>query len=259
MMILANTPVGTYYRDRRAGTFQEFCVVPQHTVLPLPSSITTESGACLGVAALTAAMTLWKWLKVPMPTFTSDKTAHPKHILIWGGSAVTGQFAVQLTSQSGLSVIAVTSAKTKPLVERLGAPHVLARDGKSNDQIVAEIRAITGDDLVLAIDIVGNTTGACCLEALSKTKAGVLAPLAFLKEGQVVPDNIAIAPVEMKRFIIEMGNRVYAEELNRLMTSGLMVMPEIEVLNGGLDDIQEGLEMLKRGDMNGRKLVVRIS
>lgn len=65
--------------------------------------------------------------------------------------------------------------------------------------------------------------------------------------------------VEVKRFIIEQGNRVYAEESNRLMTSGWVVMPEIEILNRGLDDIQEGLEMLKRGDMNGRKLVVRIS
>lgn len=254
---------GTYYRDRRAGTFQEFCVVPQHTVLPLPSTLSTESGACLGVAALTAAMTLWKWLKVPMPTHEPTTTitaapASPKHILVWGGSAVTGQFVVQLAHQSGLSVIAITSRKTAPLVSGLGAARVLARDGKTNDALVAEIRAITGDDLVLAVDIVGNTTGACCLQALSTTKAGVLAPLAFLRDGQAVPRNVTIAPVEMKRFIIEQGNRVYAEELNRLITLGALVMPEIEVLDGGLEAVEAGLEMLKSGDMNGRKLVVKI-
>lgn len=209
-------------------------------------------------------MTLWRWLGVPMPTLnstahTTDISSTPKHILIWGGSAVTGQFAIQLARQSGLCVIAVTSAKTKPLVERLGAEHVIARDGKTNDEIVADIRAITGDDLTLAIDIVGITTGACCLKALSTTKLSTLAPLAFLKDGEVVPENVTIAPIEMKKFIIELGNKMYAEDLNRLITEGTVAIPEIEVLNGGLEMVEEGLEMLKKGDMNGRKLVVNIA
>ncbi|KAK3655752.1 hypothetical protein LTR56_003401 [Elasticomyces elasticus] len=249
----------TYYRDRRAGTFQEFCVVPQHTVLPLPTRLDFNAGACLGVAALTAAMTLWKWLAVEMPS-ARPKTAAtpPRHILIWGGSTVTGQFAIQFANRSGLSVIAVTSAKTRCLAERLGAANVITRDHKTNDEIVAEIRAITGDDLTMAIDIVGNTTGSSCLQALSATKASTLAPLAFLKDGEQIPENVTIAPIEMKRFIIEEGNRKYAEELNRLVGDGSVSIPEIEVLHG-LEMVQEGLEMLKRGDMNGRKLVVRVA
>ncbi|KAK5681100.1 hypothetical protein LTS10_006861 [Elasticomyces elasticus] len=249
----------TYYKDRRAGTFQEFCVVPQHTVLPLPARLDFNAGACLGVAALTAAMTLWKWLAVEMPS-PHPKTAvtSSRHILIWGGSTVTGQFAIQFAHRSGLSVVAVTSAKTRCLAERLGAAHVILRDHKTNDEIVAEIRAITGDDLTMAIDIVGNTTGASCLQALSATKASTLAPLAFLKDGEQIPENVTIAPIEMKRFIIEEGNREYAEELNRLVGDGSVSIPEIEVLHG-LEMVEEGLEMLKRGDMNGRKLVVRVA
>jgi len=63
----------------------------------------------------------------------------------------------------------------------------------------------------------------------------------------------------MKRFIIESGNRKYAEDLNRLIAEGSVAIPEIEVLDGGLERIEEGLEMLKRGDMNGKKLVVKIA
>ncbi|KAK4908254.1 hypothetical protein LTR49_022809 [Elasticomyces elasticus] len=217
-----------------------------------------NAGACLGVAALTAAMTLWKWLAVVMPSAQPKTATPPQHILIWGGSTVTGQFAIQFAHRSGLSVIAVTSAKTRCLAERLGAAHVITRDHKTNDEIVAEVRAITGDELTMAIDIVGNATGASCLQALSATEASTLAPLAFLKDGEQIPESVTIAPVEMKRFIIEEGNRKYAEELNRLVGDGSVSMPEIEVLHG-LEKIEEGLEMLKRGDMNGRKLVVRVA
>ncbi|KAK3046900.1 hypothetical protein LTR09_011651 [Extremus antarcticus] len=254
----------TYYRDRRAGTFQEFCVVPQHTVLPLPPRLSFDAGACLGVAALTAAMTLWKWLHVTVPisfseAHTTAASAGPRHILIWGGSTVTGQFAIQLARHSGLSVIAVTSEKTATLAARLGAEHVITRDHRTNDEIAAAVRAIAEDDLTLAIDIVGNTTGACCLTALSTTRPGVLAPLAFLKDAEVIPQNVSIAPVEMKRFIIEDGNRLYAEALNRLVGSGVVTVPEVEVLHGGLQRVEEGLQTLKRGDLSGRKLVVRIA
>ncbi|OQO02551.1 hypothetical protein B0A48_12079 [Cryoendolithus antarcticus] len=255
----------TYYRDRRAGTFQEVCVVPQHTVLPLPESLSFESGACLGVAALTAAMTLWKWLAANMPASairSSLIVAHDsepsRYILIWGGSTITGQFAIQLAKLSGLQVITVTSAKTRSLAERLGAAHVIVRDHKSNEDVIAEIRAITGDSLDLAIDIVGNATAASCLQGLSSSAPSALAALAFLKDGQDVPSNVTVAPVEMKRFIIETDNRMYAEKLIQLIGEGTVLLPDIEVLGGGLASIEQGLSVLRAGDMGGRKLVVQM-
>jgi NADPH:quinone reductase-like Zn-dependent oxidoreductase len=203
-------------------------------------------------------MTLWKWLGVPMPGTTTSLQTVPQHILIWGGSASTGQFATQFAVESGLSVIAITSAKTKPLVERLGAQHVIARDGKSNDDILNEIRAIVGDDLTLAIDMVGNDTAAYCIKALSTTKPSILAPLAFLKAGEEIPTNVTVADVEMKRFVIEQGNEKYGAMLNELISGGKLSIPEILVLEGGLEKIQEGLDMQKKGDLAGRKLIVRI-
>lgn len=83
--------------------------------------------------------------------------------------------------------------------------------------------------------------------------------MAFLKDTEVIPQNVSIAPVEMKRFIIEDGNRLYAEALNRLVGSGVVTVPEVEVLHGGLQRVEEGLQTLKRGDLSGRKLVVRIA
>lgn len=171
---------------------------------------------------------------------------------------MTGQFAIQFAALSGYHVVAVTSSKTKPLAERLGAEHVISRDRKSNEEIVAEIRFICGDDLTKAIDIVGNETGAACIKALSTTKPSLLAPLAFLKQGEVVPANVRILDVEMKRFVLDPASRMYAEHLNWLIDEGMVHIPATEVLSGGLSRIEEGLDMLKSGDMGGKKLIVKI-
>lgn len=286
----------TYYRDVRAGAFQRYVIVPQHTVLPIPPNISFEEASCLGVAGLTAAMTLWKWMKVPMPgEVTLEGLPTPPQspeelwdgygtpflstplsawsqenpdewILIWGGSTITGQFATQLAKLSNLKAITVTSARTASLSKSLGAEHVIVRDGLSPSDIIAEIECVTKGHIAYAIDIVGETTAALVLQALSsdpqrKVLSGrqvPFAPLAFMKSGQEVPDTVQVENVEMKRFILDTESDKYAWEMNRLLEAGQLRLPELEVLDGGLEAIPAALELLRKGDMGGRKLVVRI-
>lgn len=187
-----------------------------------------------------------------------DSPVTRRYILVWGGSTVTGQFAIQLALLSGLEVVAVTSAKTKQRVQSLGARHVITRDGKSNAAILADVRVIVDDELTLAIDLVGSETATYCLSALSQSKPAILAPLAFLQDGEPVPANVALANVEMKRFVVQEGNKVYAETLNRLVERGQLIFPELELLSGGLEQIESGLSRLKMGDMGGKKIIVTI-
>jgi hypothetical protein len=72
----------------------------------------------------------------------------------------------------------------------------------------------------------------------------------------VVPSNVKVETVEMKQFVLDPTSRVHALELGNLIEDGSMKLPNIDVLEGGLDSIQAGLERLKKGDMQGRKLVV---
>jgi NADPH:quinone reductase-like Zn-dependent oxidoreductase len=246
---------GTYYKDRRAGCFQSFVTVPAHTVLPLPKGLGFDNAACLGVAGLTAAMTLWRWLGVPMSPSPSSSTE--KYLLIWGGSTITGQFAIQIAQRCGIKVLAVTSEKTSSLASTLGAS-VVTRDGKTGEEIVKEIRSIGGDNITRAIDLVGTTTASCCLLALSMSKPCLFAPLAMISSKAIVPSNVKVETVEMKQFVLNPENRVYALELNRLVEEGKLVLPSVDVLEGGLDVITVGLERLKGGDMRGRKMVVRM-
>ncbi|KAI0880628.1 GroES-like protein [Annulohypoxylon maeteangense] len=246
----------TYYKDVRAGCFQEFVVVPSHTVLPIPSNIPFEAAACLGVAALTASMTLWKWLDVP--TQPSTDRIGEQWLLIWGGSTVTGQFATQIASLSGIKVITVNSTETRELSERLGASHAVVRDGKTDEQVVDEIRAITAGRITRAIDLVGPKTAALSLSAVSKDEPVHFAPLAMISSSQAIPENVVVHTVEMKQFVLDKTNVRYTEELGRLLENDKIVLPELHLIEGGLHSVEGGLEMLKKGNLKGKKLVVRM-
>ncbi|KAJ5901927.1 hypothetical protein N7495_002455 [Penicillium taxi] len=250
----------TYYRDVRAGCFQKYVVVPAHTVSHVPKGMTMASAACLGVPALTAAMTLWKWLNVPLPSESSGQVEQLKDewLLIWGGSTSTGQFATQFAAISGLKVITVNSQSTKALSEKLGATHVVVRDGKSDSELVEEIRLVTNGDITRAIDLVSSKTAAISLQAVSQESPVHFAPLALMSSSQVVPGNVSAHTVEMKQYVLDSTNKGYADELNKIMSEGKIEMPEILHIEGGLEAVPAGLDILKKGNMGGKKLVAKI-
>jgi len=254
--VLRSVDTGTYYRDIRSGCFQQFVIAPRHTVKPIPSNLSFESAACLGVCGLTAAMTLWKWLDVPMHESRNPPPTTPEYLPVWGGSSITGQFIIQMAAYGGLEVIAVASQRTKTLVHNLGARYVITRDGKSNKQIVAEIKSIGGDNIFKAIDVVGPETSAHCMTALSTSSPVLFAPLSFLPKDTFVPAHVNVQNVEMKSYVLDKSSKVYADHLNMLLEQNEITAPALEVLSGGLAVIEEGLKMQKQGDRGGLKLVV---
>lgn len=123
---------------------------------------------------------------------------------------------------------------------------------------MAEIRSIAGDNITKAIDLVGTKTANFCLEAMSTQKQGIFAPLAMISSKAIIPANIRVETVGMKQFVLNANSRIYALELNRLVEAGHIKLPDIHVLEGGLDVVTDGLERLKEGDMAGKKMVVKM-
>ena len=232
----------------------------------MSSNLSFEESATLGVAGLTAAMTLWRWLSVPEPSVASIPDAprstttrgDDEWLLRWGGAATTGQFAIQLAHLSGMKTICVASAQTSSLCVSLGATHVVARDGKSAEDIIAEIRAVTGDNITAALDLVGSETAAHCLKAVSQSRNVLFAPLAMMSKNTPVPANVSVETVEMKRFVLDADNAVYAQRLNALVQAGQIKVPALEVIEGGFGAIEEGLRRVKNGNRSGKKLVVTV-
>lgn len=260
--------LGTYYKDIRAGCFQEYVVVPEHTVSIISDGMTFESAACLGVGALTAAMTLWKWLDVPMPSNVPvpagqpampDDSSNSEYTVIWGGGSVTGQFATQMLAKAGMKSIIICSRMSEPLLRERGATHIITRNGKTDDELVEEIMAVGEDKISRAIDLVGAETAQSCVKVFSKTAPSLFAPLAMMEPEQNMAGNVRILNIEMKRFVLDESSAIYAQELNALVASGDLQLPELDILYGGLDQVEEGLRRLKKGNLKGCKLVVSMN
>ncbi|CAK7224429.1 hypothetical protein SBRCBS47491_005548 [Sporothrix bragantina] len=251
----------TYYKDRRAGCFQGLVIVPQHTVFPIPATLDFCTAACLGVAGVTAAMTLWQWLNVSMeaaaPSETADTKEDKEVLLVWGGSTVTGQFAIQLAAQAGLEVVAVCSTATEALVRSRGATHVVTYTGKTDMHVIGEILCCAGGRLTRAIDLVGAKTAKLVLQVIAASGRTVdFAPLAFMSSKDVVPVNAKVHTVEIKQFVLNEASGVYGQRLNELVASGAVKLPAVRVLEGGLAAVEQGLAMVKEGNLDGKKLVV---
>jgi hypothetical protein len=114
---------------------------------------------------------------------------------------------------------------------------------------------MAGDDVTMGVDLVGAKSAVATLKCLSTTRTAQFAPLAWAPKVEV-GDNIETLNVEMKQFVLNPASAVYAAQLTRLVEEGEIRLPEIEVLSGGLEVVEQGLERLKRGDMAGKKLVV---
>ncbi|KAK5173988.1 uncharacterized protein LTR77_001067 [Saxophila tyrrhenica] len=250
----------TYYRDRRAGCFQDLVVAPEHTVIPMPRGVSFEGAASLGVCGLTAAMTIWKWFEVPMHRRrqTRSSSRDDRFALIWGGSTITGQFAIQIAAEAGFKVIAVASERTQRKLLDLGAHHVVARDGKSLAAIASEIERIGEDKIVLGIDLASPETAAVGVACLSKSQSARFAPLAMPSPPIDAPENVEIVNVEMKRFVLDPTSKQYAVRLASLVGQGRVKLPKVVALAGGLQDVEAGLRRIRGGDMGGSKLVVRM-
>ena len=121
---------GGYAGPGRAfGTAAEFIAVPATQVSKLPDNVTFEEGACLGVPLRTSHRAVF-----------ADGPIENKLILVQGAGGVVGNFAVQLASQFGATVIATAGSKER-MSHALdaGAHHVVNRHDLSFKKEIMEI------------------------------------------------------------------------------------------------------------------------
>jgi NADPH2:quinone reductase len=119
------------YVGRPFGTAAEYVVVPAANAVPLPPSVDLDTGAGLGVPALTAHRCLF-----------ADGPLQGRTVLVQGGGGGVGHPAIQLARWAGARVIATVSRpEQEALAREAGAQVVVNR--KTADTVEA-VRAATG-------------------------------------------------------------------------------------------------------------------
>jgi NADPH2:quinone reductase len=135
--------------QRADGTAQEFVVLPERQVVRLPSDVSLDVGASLGIPALTAHRCLT--VSELGPHRLAPNALAGKAVLVAGGAGAVGHAAIQLARWAGGRVITTVSGDEKAdLARAAGADHVV--NYRSPDA-VDQIRRLVPDGIDIVVEV----------------------------------------------------------------------------------------------------------
>jgi NADPH2:quinone reductase len=140
--------------QRADGTAQEFALLPESTIVPLPDSVSFDVGASLGVPAMTAHRTLTA--REGGPEELAPGALSGSVVLVAGGAGAVGHAAIQLAVWAGASVLSTVSSPEKAaLAAAAGAHHVI---DYTTEDVSTRVRnlAPSGVDVIVEVNAIAN-------------------------------------------------------------------------------------------------------
>jgi NADPH2:quinone reductase len=133
-------------RGRAFGTAAEYVAISSEHAVSLPETASFETGACLGIAGMTAHRCLFQ-----------DGGIQGQTVLVAGGAGAVGQAAIQLARWGGARVVATVSrAEQEKVAREAGADLVVNRKaGDPAERIKAFTRG-AGLDRVVEVAFEAN-------------------------------------------------------------------------------------------------------
>jgi NADPH:quinone reductase-like Zn-dependent oxidoreductase len=143
---------GTMFSRGQRGSMADTVCVRDDQVVHAPASVSNDVAGCLGVVGATAKVSLVDVGRLP----------RGGRVLVLGASGGVGQLVVGLAKRAHeATVVGVCSARNAPLVQGLGADHVI--DYGAGDPLAAAA-AFAPFDVV--VDCAGGYDGAACRRLL---------------------------------------------------------------------------------------------
>jgi NADPH:quinone reductase-like Zn-dependent oxidoreductase len=231
---------------RAFGTAAEFVVVPSGQAVRLANNVPFETGASLGVPAMTAHRCLF-----------ADGDLRGKRVFVQGGAGAVGNAAILLAKWAGAWVAASVSRDEQADVARAAGADLVVN--RHTDDVPVAIRSATdghGVNRIVDVDISANIdTAIACL-----ARDGVVS--AYSTESPQARLSIPFFPALLGGFAFrfvyvytmpETAMREAAEEVSACAASGAYV-PKIAVTLG-LDRIAEAHELQESGKTVGKILI----
>jgi NADPH2:quinone reductase len=135
------------------GSCATFVTAPASMLVPIPEGINFEDGACLPVAALTAAGLARVW---PLKG---------REAVVWGAAGSVGRMLVAILAGQQVEVIGIASGKRADAVRAAGAIHVIDR---AVEDVREAVHGYTGGRGVAAVfDPIGAATCKTSLQLLA--------------------------------------------------------------------------------------------
>eukprot|EP01119_Soliformovum_irregulare_P022486 TRINITY_DN7701_c0_g2_i3.p1 TRINITY_DN7701_c0_g2~~TRINITY_DN7701_c0_g2_i3.p1 ORF type:complete len:329 (-),score=90.15 TRINITY_DN7701_c0_g2_i3:41-1027(-) len=240
----------SYAYGSQASTFQTHTLASAVSVQRLPSNITLEEGATIGLGSGSAAGGLFVNLGLSVPS--SDPSPKDEILLVWGASSSVGSYSVQIAHLLGYRVFATSSPKFFDAIKQIGAEKVF--DYRAPD-VVDQIKS-AADGKIFAV-----------LDAISE-KETVQKSAEILGKGKLVtslPSDLKIPDIEISMLwgngVLLPGNeekRSFYPWFNKHLESGkVKIFPPPVLVGHGLEALDGALDKHKAG-VSGQKLIVQL-
>ncbi|KAH6867860.1 chaperonin 10-like protein [Thelonectria olida] len=251
---------GLMTRDPANSSFQIYPVATDSLIAPIPDSMSFERAVVLPLAISTACAGLYPkdQLNLPLPSATKPER-NGKTVLIWGGASSVGATAIQLAVASGTTVITTASPANNEFVKSLGASVVF--DYRSTTLVEDITNALKKTDFVGVYDAIGEDSSFNAVAAiLARIQKKV--PIA-----SVLPSNTTaefFAPVYVVAFDIikepnqHIGEWIWKSFIPEALANGsFQAKPDPSVVGHGLKDIQNALDVQKKG-VSAKKIIASL-
>ncbi|GKU05650.1 hypothetical protein FLAG1_06610 [Fusarium langsethiae] len=271
-------------RSPDEGAFQEICIMREHLAARILGGITYTDASVLPLTFVTAACALFQkdQLALQLPQTKAKRSPTGQTVLVWGASTSVGRNAVQLAIAAGYDVIATASPKNWDVVRGLGACAVFDYHSSS---VISEVTSAFKDKKCAGAVAIGQGSLAKCVDivkSLPEATKNVAQVTLSMPESQpttklsMIPfvarylwmtgtDRLKVASSGVQsKFVF--GTDIIEWDTEGKMASFLSktlelgeykLSSEAQIIEGGVDSIATGLDMV-RGGTCGRKIVVRI-
>jgi NADPH:quinone reductase-like Zn-dependent oxidoreductase len=258
--VLAQT--GGVSANKPSGSgFQEYSVVMAKMVTKIPDSLSYADAAVMPLGITTSACGLFQdnHLALQHPSLSPESTGQT--LLVWGGSSSVGVNAIQLAVAAGYEVITTASPKNFELLRSLGASESFDYNSETATLLGQLVKAFEGRTLAGVLHTAGDAKGpiAICAELFSKVKGNK-----FFTTITVLPADIP-ADFQHSRVFAStikdtgIAEAVFVDFLPQALAQGkYKSAPQAEVVGAGLESLQKGLDILRKG-VSAKKLVVTLS
>ena len=236
--------------------FKDYVTLNNILAAKIPDSLSFNDASVFPLCITAASFGLFgkNFLALPSPTLNPTRTG--KSVLIWGGSSAVGGNAIQLVKAAGFEVVTTCSSRNFDYVKSLGADKAFDYNSPSlTNDVATELDKGTCVGIYMAA---GKVAEACQVSLKSKQKL-------FVASSNPIMPGDAPEGVEAKMVIGSGGDEMFAETIpitfggffaEALAKGAYKVAPSPQVVpKKGLEGIQEGLDILKKG-VSATKLIV---
>jgi acrylyl-CoA reductase (NADPH) len=226
------------------GGFAEYARVPAGWVVPLPPGLSARDAMAIGTAGYTAALSI-------LSLERRGLTPADGPVLVTGAIGGVGAMAVDMLAGRGYEVVASSGKDAGEFLRSLGASSVISRE----DVIGDASRPLAKSVWAGAVDCVG---GAVLPGVLRGLKYGG-AVAASGNTGGIALDGLTVLPFILRGVAllgIDSAQTPIGDRIETWMRIAGDLRPRhLDVREIGLDDLEDALSAILRGENQGRTVV----